>query len=150
MDGVTPMPVQPIPDGYHTLTPYLIVQGASDAIDFYKKAFGAIEIMRHLAEGRGIMHAEIRVGDSPIMLADEAPAMNAKGPKAYGGSPISLMLYVEDVDASFDRAVEAGAKVIHPVADQPYGDRMGGLEDPFGHTWWLASRIEVGESKVPV
>jgi PhnB protein len=136
------MKVKPIPDGYHTLTPYLILQGASEAIDFYKAAFGAAEIFRHVMEGRGIMHAEIRIGDSPNMLADEFPAMNAKSPKSYGGSPVSLMLYVEDVDASFARAVEAGAKVLRPVADQDYGDRMGGVEDPFGYSWWLASHVE--------
>ena len=136
------MPVKPIPDGYHTLTPYLIIQGASDAIDFYKQAFGAVEKVRHEVEGRGIMHAEIRIGDSPIMLADEVLEMNAKSPKSFGGSPVSLFLYVEDVDASFHRAMEAGAKVIRPVADQDYGDRMGGLEDPFGYQWWLASHIE--------
>ncbi len=136
------MKVKPIPDGYHTLTPYLIVGGASDAINFYKAAFGATEIVRHEMEGRGIMHAEIRVGDSPIMLADEAPAMNARSPKSYGGSPVSLLLYVEDVDASFTRAVEAGAKVLRPVADQDHGDRMGGVEDPFGYSWWLASHVE--------
>ena len=135
------MKVKPVPDGYHTLTPYLIIQGASDAIDFYKAAFGATEVVRHELEGRGIVHAEIRVGDSPIMLADEAPAMNAKSPKSFGGSPVSLMLYVEDVDASFAQAVEAGAKVIRPVRDEDHGDRMGGVEDPFGYSWWLASRI---------
>ena len=135
------MPVKPIPDGYHTLTPYLIVQGASDAIDFYKKALGATETARHTLDDGRIMHAEIRVGDSPIMLADEAPGMGAKDPKAFG-SPVSLFLYVEDVDASFDRAVEAGAKAIRPVADQDYGDRMGGVEDPFGYSWWLATHVE--------
>jgi PhnB protein len=135
------MKIKPIPDGYHTVTPYLIIQGASDAIDFYKAAFGATEVVRHSGEGRGIIHAEIRVGDSPIMLADEAPAMNAKSPTSFGGSPVSLMLYVEDVDASFARAVEAGAKVLRPVRDEDHGDRMGGVEDPFGYSWWLASRI---------
>jgi PhnB protein len=136
------MKVKPIPEGYHTVTPYLILQGASEAIEFYKAAFGATEIVRHEMPGRGIMHAEIRVGDSPIMLADEFPPMNAKSPKSYGGSPVSLMLYVEDVDASFARAIEAGAKVLRPLADQDHGDRMGGLEDPFGYSWWLASHVE--------
>jgi PhnB protein len=137
-----PMPVKPIPDGYHTLTPYLILEDASAAIEFYKAAFGATEKARHAGEGGRIMHAEIQVGDSPIMLADEAPQMNARSPNAYGGSPVSLLLYVEDVDTSFTRAVEAGAKVLRPVADQPYGDRMGGVEDPFGYSWWLASHVE--------
>ena len=136
------MTVKPIPDGYQSLTPYLILQDASDAIDFYKSAFGATETVRHAGEGGRIMHAEIRVGGSPVMLADEAPQMNTKGPKAYGGSPVSLFLYVEDVDASFARAVDAGAKVIRPVEDQDYGDRLGGVEDPFGYSWWLASRVE--------
>jgi PhnB protein len=136
-----PMKVKPIPDGYHSLTPYLIIQGASDAIAFYKAAFGATETARHVVEGGRIMHAEIRVGDSPIMLADEAPEMNARSPKSFGGSPVSLMLYVEDVDASFDRAVEAGARVIRPVETRSHGDRMGGVEDPFGYSWWLASRV---------
>jgi PhnB protein len=137
-----PMKVKPIPDGYHSLTPYLIIQGASDAIAFYKAAFGATETARHVVDGGRIMHAEIRVGDSPIMLADEAPEMNARSPKSFGGSPVSLMLYVEDVDASFDRAVDAGAKVLRPVANMDHGDRMGGVEDPFGYSWWLASRVE--------
>ena len=133
--------VKPVPEGYHTVTPYLIFQGASAAIDFLKAAFGATEIVRHATEERGIIHAEVRIGDSPIMLADEAPAMNAKSPKAYGGSPVSLMVYVEDVDASFGRAVAAGAKVLRPVTDEAHGDRMGGVEDPFGYSWWIASRI---------
>jgi PhnB protein len=136
-----PMKVKPIPDGYHSLTPYLIIQGASDAIAFYKAAFGATETARHVVERGRIMHAEIRVGDSPIMLADEAPEMNARSPKSFGGSPVSLMLYVEDVDVSFDRAVEAGARVIRPVEARDHGDRMGGVEDPFGYSWWLASRV---------
>lgn len=136
------MPVKPIPDGYHSLTPYLIIEGTSEAIAFYQQAFGATVRVRHDVEGRGIMHAEIRIGDSPLMLADAAPGIDARGPKSFGGSPASLMLYVEDVDASFARAVGAGAKVLHPVADQPYGDRMGGLEDPFGYRWWVASRVE--------
>jgi PhnB protein len=136
------MSIKSIPDGYHTLTPYLIVQDASDAIEFYKKALGATEKVRHATEDGRIMHAEIRIGDSPVMLADESPQMNAKGPKAYGGSPVSFFLYVEDVDASFARAIDAGATVIRPVADQDYGDRMGGLKDPFGHSWWLASHVE--------
>jgi PhnB protein len=136
------MPVKPIPDGYPTLTPYLIVRGAADAIDFYQRAFGAKEVVRHPGEAGRIMHAEIRVGDSPIMLADESPQMDAKSPMALGGSPVSLFLYVEDVDASFDRAIEAGATVVRPVRNENHGDRMGGVEDPFGYSWWLATHIE--------
>jgi PhnB protein len=130
-----------MPEGYHTLTPYLIFRGAAEAIAFYTRAFGATETTRVESEGRGIAHAEIRVGDSPIMLADEAPEMDARSPEGFGGSPISLMLYVEDVDAWFARAVEAGAKVLRPVTDHDHGDRMGGVEDPFGYRWWIASRI---------
>jgi PhnB protein len=130
------------PEGYPTATPYLIFEGAAEAIAFLKAAFGATEVVRFPRETGGIMHAEVRIGDSPIMLADEAPAMNARSPRFYGGSPVSLMLYVEDVDATFARAIEAGAKVVRPVADEPHGDRMGGVEDPFGYQWWIASRLE--------
>ncbi|HEX5010858.1 MAG TPA: VOC family protein [Planctomycetota bacterium] len=136
------MPVKPIPEGYHTLTPYLIVDGAARAIDFYKRAFGATETMRMPAPGGRIGHAELRIGDSAIMLADEHPEMGAQGPRHYNGSPVSLLLYVTDVDATVKRAVDAGAKIKRPVADQFYGDRTGGLEDPFGHHWWIATHIE--------
>ena len=136
------MPVKPIPEGYHTLTPYLIVDGAARAIDFYKRAFGATETMRMPAPGGRIGHAELRIGDSAIMLADEHPEMGAHGPRHTQGSPVSLVLYVTDVDATVKRAVDAGAKIKRPVADQFYGDRTGGLEDPFGHQWWVATHIE--------
>jgi len=136
------MPVKPIPEGYHTLTPYIIVDGAARAIDFYKRAFGATETMRMPAPNGRIGHAEVRIGDSAIMLADEHPEMGAQGPRHYKGSPVSLLLYVTDVDATVKRAVEAGAKIKRPVADQFYGDRTGGLEDPFGHQWWIATHIE--------
>lgn len=133
---------KPIPDGYHTATPYLIVKGAAKAIEFYKKAFGATESMRMAqADGR-IGHAEIKIGDSPIMLADESPEMGARSPQSLGGSPVSIMLYVEDVDTTFGQAVAAGAKVQRPVADQFYGDRTGGVEDPFGHVWYIATHVE--------
>ncbi|MGH9682691.1 MAG: VOC family protein [Candidatus Acidiferrales bacterium] len=134
--------VKPIPEGYHTATPYLIIKGAADAIEFYKKAFGATELMRMPGPGGKIGHAEIKIGDSPIMLADEAPEMNARSPQSFGGSPISILLYVEDVDAVFNRAVAAGAKVERPVADQFYGDRIGGLTDPFGHVWYISTHKE--------
>lgn len=136
------MPVKPIPDGYHTATPYLIVKGAADAIEFYKKAFGATEMLRMPTPDGKVMHAEIKIGDSPIMLADECPEMGARSPQTIGGSPVSLMLYVEDVDKLFAQAIAAGGKVKRPVADQFYGDRSGGLEDPFGHQWHLSTHVE--------
>ena len=133
---------KPIPDGYHTATPYLIVNGAAQAIEFYKKAFGATEIMRMAQPGGKVGHAEIKIGDSIIMLADESPDVGARSPQSIGGSPVSIMLYVEDVDRIFSQAVAAGAKVRRPVADQFYGDRTGGIEDPFGHLWYIATHKE--------
>lgn len=136
------MAVKPIPDGYHTLTPYLTVKGASEAIAFYTRAFGAEELFRMaLPDGR-IGHAEIRIGNSPIMLADEFPEMGNKSPGTLGGSPISLLIYVEDSDAIFARAVAAGATVLRPMADQFYGDRSGMVKDPFGHTWSISTHRE--------
>ena len=134
--------VNPIPEGYPRLTPYLIVDGASDAIDFYTSVLGATERMRMDAPGGRIGHAELEIGDSVVMLADENPEMNARGPRAFGGSPVSLMVYVEDVDGVFGRALEAGAKELRPVENQFYGDRMGAFEDPFGHEWNVASHVE--------
>jgi len=134
--------VKPVPDGYHTATPYLIVNGAAEAIEFYKQAFGATESMRLEAPGGKVGHAEMRIGDSPIMLADEHPEMGAQSPTTLGGSPISILLYVEDVDARFEQAVAAGAEVVRPVADQFYGDRSGTIKDPFGHSWSIATRKE--------
>jgi PhnB protein len=133
---------KPIPEGYHTVTPYLYIKGAAAAIDFYKKAFGAIELYRFPAPDGKIGHAEIKIGDSPIMLADENVDMGAISPQTIGGTPFGIMLYVEDVDAVFNRAVGAGAEQIRPVADQFYGDRTGGLKDPFGFQWWIATHIE--------
>ena len=135
------MPVNPIPDGYQAVTPYLIVSGAARALDFYTQVFGATEIMR-MPGPNGVAHAEIRIGESVVMLADESPDMGYKGPVALGGSPVSLMLYVADVDATFQRAVAAGAVQQRPVQDQFYGDRSGTLEDPFGHVWTVATHIE--------
>ncbi len=136
------MAVKPVPDGYHTVTPYLIVSGAAQAIDFYTRAFGATELMRMPdAKGR-IGHAEIRIGDSVIMLADEHPEMGYRGPRARGGSSVSILLYVPDVDAMFERAIKAGGRSQRPVADQFYGDRMGTLEDPFGHVWTVGTHVE--------
>ena len=134
--------VKPIPEDYHTLTPYLIFNGAGDAIAFYDKALGAEEIMR-LADPSGtVHHAEIRIGDSRIMLADEHPEVLALSPKTIGGSPVSIHLYVADVDAAVQRAVAAGAKLVRPVTDQFYGDRVGGIEDPFGYRWFIATHKE--------
>jgi PhnB protein len=134
--------VKPIPDGYHSVTPYLVVGDGARAIEFYKQAFGATELFRMDGPDGRIHHAEIKIGDSHIMLADEHPEMNARSPKTIGGSPVSLMLYVEDVDATVGKAVEAGAKLLRPVADQFYGDRTGGIEDPFGHAWYVATHVE--------
>lgn len=136
------MAVKYIPDGYHTATPYLIVNGAARAIDFYKQAFEATELMRFPGPGGTIGHAEIRIGDSPIMLADESPQMGYRGPAAFGGSPVSLMIYVKDVDKVVDRAIKAGAKLERAVADQFYGDRNGTIHDPFGHVWTIATHTE--------
>ena len=134
--------VRPIPEGYGSVTPYLIVDGAARAIEFYKQAFGATETFRMERPDGRVGHAEIKIGDSHVMLADEHPEMGARGPQSIGGSPISLVLYVEDVDATVNRAVEAGAKLTRPVANQFYGDRTGGVEDPFGHAWYVATHVE--------
>ena len=131
-----------IPEGYHSVTPYLILSGASDAIAYYKKALGAEEVLRMEDPGGKVHHAEIKIGDSRIMLADEHPELQALSPKTVGGSPVSIHLYVEDVDAAVSRAVAAGAKLIRPVADQFYGDRVGGVEDPFGYRWFIATHKE--------
>jgi PhnB protein len=134
--------VQPIPEGWHSLAPYLIIKGAAEAIVFYEAAFGARELSRLAGKEGRIGHAEIRIGDSIVMLADEHPEIGALSPKTIGGSPVSLHLYVEDVDAVVARAVAAGATLIRPVADQFYGDRTGGVEDPFGYRWFIATRKE--------
>ena len=135
-------PSLPIPAGYEHATPYLTCKDAAQAIEFYKKAFGATELFRMDAPGGKIGHAEIKIGDSPIMLADEHPDMGCRGPQALGGTPVSIMLYVEAVDTVFNRAVAAGAKVKQAVKDQFYGDRSGNLEDPFGHVWTIATHKE--------
>jgi PhnB protein len=134
--------VKPIPEGYHSVTPYLIFNGASDAIAFYKKALGAEEIMRMDAPGGRVGHAELQIGDSRIMLADEHPELQALSPKTIGGSPVTLHLYVENVDAAVERAIAAGATLVRPVADQFYGDRTGGIADPFGYRWFIATHKE--------
>jgi PhnB protein len=133
----------PIPRGFHTLTPYLTVRDGAKAIDFYKQAFGATEIGETFLDPAGrIGHAELKIGDSPVMLADENPDWGNKGPQTLGGSPVTLCLYVEDVDAVFKRALAAGAKELLPVADQFYGDRSGRLVDPAGHVWIVATHKE--------
>jgi PhnB protein len=136
------MSVKPIPEGYHSITPYLIIRGAARAIEFYKKAFGATELFRFSAPGGKIGHAEIKIGDSPIMLADEFAEMGYHGPQSLGGSPVSIMLYVEDVDAVFNHAVDAGATVKEALQDKFYGDRTGTLTDPFGHRWHVSTHKE--------
>jgi PhnB protein len=136
------MSVKPIPDGYHNVTPYLIMRDAAKAIEFYKAAFGAIEIMRMPMPNGGIAHAEIKIGDSPIMIADEFPDMGFRGPQSLGGSPVGLMVYVENVDTQFEKAVAAGATVMRPLQNQFYGDRSGTVTDPFGHVWTLGTHIE--------
>ena len=136
------MAAKPIPEGYHSVTPYLIFSGAGEAIAFYKQALGAGEVMRMEDPSGRIHHAEISIGDSRIMLADEHPEIQALSPKTIGGSPVSMHIYVEDADAAVERAVAAGAKLIRPVADQFYGDRVGGIEDPFGYRWFIATHKE--------
>lgn len=132
----------PVPAGYHTVTPYLIVSDPAAAIEFYKKAFGATEFHRLNGPGGSIAHAELRIGDSPIMLAGEVPQFDARSPDTLGGSPVGFCLYVENSDAAFDRAIAAGGTVVRPVQDQFYGDRSGTLKDPFGHKWTIATRKE--------
>lgn len=134
--------VKPIPDGYHSVTPYLCVKNGARAIDFYKKAFGAKESMRLGDPSGKIGHAEIKIGDAPIMLSDEFPDTGVRSPQSLGGSPVTIHLYTKDVDALAKRAIAAGAKVLRPVEDQFYGDRGGKLEDPFGHVWWIATHKE--------
>ena len=136
------MAVKPIPDGYHAVTPYLIIKGAADAIEFYKRAFGATELLRFPTPDGKVGHAEIKIGDSPIMLADEYPDMGYKGPQTLGGSPVSIMIYVEDVDTIFNQAVAEGATIKEALQDKFYGDRMGTVIDPFGHRWHIATHKE--------
>jgi PhnB protein len=135
-------PVQPVPEGYHTVTPYLCLQHASQALEFYKKAFGARELMRLEAPGGKIGHAEMKIGNSIIMMADEFPDMDFLSPRTRGGTTVNLHLYVRKVDEMVDGAVKAGATLLRPVKDQFYGDRTGCVRDPFGHVWYLATHTE--------
>lgn len=134
--------INPIPDGYHTLSPYLIVRSAADALDFYKKAFGATELCRlNMPDGK-IGHAEFKIGDSIFMISDESPQCPSTSPETLGGSAVTLHLYVHDADTTFADAIKAGAKETMPLANQFWGDRMGGLVDPFGHRWLIATHVE--------
>jgi uncharacterized glyoxalase superfamily protein PhnB len=136
--------VQPIPEGYHTVTPYLVVDGAAEAIEFYKRAFGAVEIDPALSpDGAKIMNASLQIGSSRFMLNDEFPEMNCKGPLAIGGTAFTMHLYVEDADAVFEQAVAAGATIDMPIADAFWGDRYGCITDPFGHRWGIATRKRI-------
>ena len=134
------MAVSPIPAGYHSVTPYLVIEGAAKAMEFYKQAFEAQELFRMPTPDGKIAHAEIKIGDSPVMMADAGE--EHRGPRAFGGTPVSLMIYVEDVDRIFRQALAAGAKELRPVVDQFYGDRSGTLIDPFGHMWTVATHVE--------
>ena len=134
--------VKPIPDGYHSLTPYLIVADGARALAFYEQVFGARVRMRHDGPGGKIGHAELEIGDSLVMLADEYPAMGALAPPTVGGSPVGLHLYIADVDAVTARAIVAGAKLLQPIENKFYGDRLGTIEDPFGHKWYISTHIE--------
>jgi PhnB protein len=139
----SPNRIKAIPDGYHTLTPHLVVKGASQAIEFYKKAFGAEELGRMPGpDGKSLMHAELQIGDSRLFLVDEFPEMDCRGPQTIGGTPVTIHIYVEDVDTAFSKAVAAGAQVRMPLADMFWGDRYGVLADPFGHAWSLATHKE--------
>jgi PhnB protein len=134
--------VKATPEGYRSITPYLIVKGAARAIDFYTQAFGATEIMRIPGPNNTVMHAELRIGDSVIMLADEMQNAPYRSPEAFGGSPVSLMIYIESVDNVFARALSLGSRQIREVQDQFYGDRSGNLIDPFGHVWTVSTHVE--------
>jgi PhnB protein len=133
---------KPIPEGYNSITPYLVIKGAAAAIDFYKQAFGAVEIMRMPQPDGRVGHAELKFGNSIVMMADEYPEMQVVGPKTLGNTSVGLLLYLDDVDKAVERAVSLGATIKKPIADQFYGDRTGTIEDPFGHKWTLAVHIE--------
>ena len=134
--------VQAIPEGHHTVTPSIIVAGAAKAIEWYEQALGAVEVSRFSAPDGRIVHAEIKIGDSHIMMGDEMPDYGVRGPHALGGTPVSFFIYGPNVDAAWQRATDAGGKVIMPLVDQFWGDRSGCIEDPWGHRWWLSQRVQ--------
>jgi PhnB protein len=136
------MAVQPVPEGYHTVTPYLAVENAAEAIDFYQRAFGAKERVRMSGPGDSIMHAELEIGDSLVMLSDPFPQASTTPPKELGGTSVSIMAYVEDIDAVYKQAVEAGATSLMEPDDMFWGDRFGSVQDPFGHSWTIATHVE--------
>jgi PhnB protein len=136
------MAVQPVPEGYHTITPYLAVDDASAAIDFYQRAFGAKELVRMTGPGDAIMHAELEIGDSRVMLSDPFPQASTKPPKELGGTSVSIMTYVEDIDALYKQAIDAGASSLMEPDDMFWGDRFGSVQDPFGHSWTIVTHIE--------
>lgn len=136
------MPVHHVPEGYHSVIPYLVIDGAAEALEFYKKAFGATELMRMPGPDGRIGHAEILIGDAHVMLADEHPEQGHRGPKSIGGTPVGIMIYVEDADAVFNAAIAGGATAVRPMEDQFYGDRSGSITDPFGHNWMIATHVE--------
>jgi len=136
------MATKHIPEGYHSVTPYLIIKDAAAALDFYKRAFGATELIRMPAPDGRVAHAEIKIGDSVIMLADEYPEMGHRSAQTLGGSCVSLMIYVEHVDEVFKQAIASGAKETQPIKSQFYGDRSGSLQDPYGHQWTIATHVE--------
>jgi PhnB protein len=133
---------KPIPEGYHSVTPYLIIKGAAEAIEYYKKSFGATELFRMPTPDGKIGHAELKIGDSPIMLADEHPDLGHVGPQTLGGTPVGILIYVDDVDTIYKRAISGGGQEVKPLQDQFYGDRSGTLKDPFGHMWTIATHVE--------
>jgi PhnB protein len=141
--------IKPIPEGFHTVTPHLVCAGAADAMDFYKKAFGAVEIARLPGPDGKLMHGHLRIGDSAVMLADEMPSCSSFGPGTLKGTPVTIHLYVNDADAFFTRATNAGAKAVMPVSDMFWGDRYGVLQDPFGHQWAVATHVrDVGHEEM--
>ena len=136
------MAVKAVPDGYHSVQAYLMIDGAAKAIEFYKKAFGATEVLCMKHKDGKVGHAEIQIGDSRIMMADENGAMDAYAPAHYGGSSVSMMIYTDDCDAMYRSAIAAGAASLREPADQPYGDRSSGVKDPFGYTWWISTHVK--------
>ena len=136
------MSVKPIPDGYNSVQPYLMINGVTQAIEFYEKAFGAKQVLCMKQKDGRVGHAEIQIGNSRVMMSDEAPEMDAFAPAHFGGSPVNLMIYTENCDKMYQQALAAGGKSLREPADQPYGDRMAGVLDPFGYKWWIGTHIK--------